>query len=88
MISANKVLVSKPSHTSTPAMRNARVSNTLSKRNTHFKVPSVSFRTPAVVERGIHKTVKHHIQDRAQLETPDPPTKNLHAPLPLPAVHP
>lgn len=87
MIKANKVLVSKPSHTSTPAMGNARVSNTLSTGNTHFKVPSVSFRTPAVVEGGIHKTVKHHIQDRAQLETPDPPTKELHAPLPLPAVH-
>lgn len=88
MISANKVLVSKPSHTSTPAMGNARVSYTLPTEKTHFKVPSVSFRTAAVVEGGIHKTVKHHIQDRAQLETPDPRTKELLAPLPLPAVHP
>lgn len=88
VISANKVLVSKPSRTSTPEMGNARVSNTLSNGNTHFKVPSVSFRTPAVVEGGTHKTVKHHIQDRAQLETPDPHNKEFHAPLPLPAVHP
>ena len=88
MISVNQVLVSKPSHTSTPAMGNARGFQHTLYWNTHFKVPSVSFRTPAVVEGGIHKTVKHHIQDRAQLETPDPPTKELHAPLPLPTVHP
>ena len=41
---------------------------------THFKVPSVRFRTPTVVDDGVHETIKPRIQDNALSQPPDPPT--------------
>ena len=74
-IGANNVPVTKPSHTSIPRLVNAQTSNTLISRNTYFKVPSVSFRTPTVTDEGTHETVKPRIQDNGQSQPADPPTE-------------